>query len=88
MGVTEILIVFFISSWMVFFAVVGTGVRSQEEAGEVTAGTEPAAPENPMILKKFAWSCIGGLVVTVLFYIAAVTGLFQLLRALSPFADI
>ena len=77
MGISEILIVFFISSWLVFFAVVGIGTESQDEAGEVTAGTDPGAPTNPQIMKKFIWSGIGGLLITILFGSASMLGVFE-----------
>lgn len=88
MGVTELLIIFIITSWLVFFAVVGIGVQTQHEAGDVASGTEPAAPSNPMIAKKFLWACSGGAAVTALFYLASFTGLFEWILKLSPYGDV
>ena len=35
---------YFILWWVVLFAVLPFGVRSQDESGEVEAGTDPGAP--------------------------------------------
>ena len=43
---------FFVIWWTVLFAVLPLGVRSQYEEGEVTPGTEGAAPHKPMLLRK------------------------------------
>jgi predicted secreted protein len=43
---------YFVIWWTVLFAVLPLGVRSQYEHGEVTPGTEGAAPHRPMLLKK------------------------------------
>ena len=86
-GVTELMIVFFISSWMVFFAVAGIGLTSQHEAGDVVSGTDPSAPTNPLIKKKVIWSCIGGGIATILFFIASISGFFGWLAQFSPYAS-
>ncbi len=46
--------VYMICWWMVLFVVLPFGVRSQEEEGDVAAGSEPAAPSAPRIWRKFA----------------------------------
>lgn len=43
---------FFILWWMVLFAVLPFGVRSQMEAGAVVPGSEPGAPSKPYLLRK------------------------------------
>ncbi len=50
--------VYLICWWMVLFMVLPFGVRSQEEQGEVVAGSEPAAPSVPRIWRKFAITTI------------------------------
>jgi predicted secreted protein len=50
-------IAIFITIWfVVLFAVLPFGVRSQEEAGEVVPGTDPGAPAAPRILTKALWT--------------------------------
>lgn len=42
--------------WVVLFAVLPFGVRSQHESGQVERGTDPGAPVAPMLLKKAIWT--------------------------------
>ena len=55
---------FFTLWWIVLFAVLPFGVRSQEEAGEIVPGTDPGAPALPHMGWKVFWTTI---VTTVLF---------------------
>ena len=43
---------YFICWWIVLFAMLPIGVRSQDEDGEVTPGTERGAPSAPRLLAK------------------------------------
>jgi predicted secreted protein len=45
--------VYLVIWWVVLFAVLPFGVKSQHEAGEVVPGTEPGAPVRPRLLLKF-----------------------------------
>lgn len=38
--------------WVVLFAILPIGVRSQLEDGDVATGSEPGAPSNPQLGKK------------------------------------
>jgi len=49
---------FFVIWWTVLFAVLPFGVRSQAEAGEVSAGTEPGAPAAPALREKAIWTSL------------------------------
>ena len=51
---------FFTIWWVVLFAVLPFGVRSQSEAGagNVPAGADPGAPAAPLILKKALWTTL------------------------------
>ena len=48
--------IFFTMWWIVLFAVLPFGIRSQEEAGAVSPGSEPGAPQAPLILRKAVWT--------------------------------
>jgi predicted secreted protein len=61
---------FFVIWWTVLFAVLPLGVRSQYEHGEVTPGTEGAAPHQPMLFRKIV---ITTLVAAVVFAAVDVT---------------
>ena len=56
MSVTGSIALYFIIWWVVLFAVLPFGIKSQAETGEVTAGTEPGAPTAPALKSKFLWT--------------------------------
>lgn len=60
------MIVFVLSWWISFFAFLPIGVKGQWEDGSTVPGTEEAAPQNPMLLKKVMWATGAAVVVTVL----------------------
>ncbi len=57
---------YFVIWWIVLFAVLPFGVRSQVEAGDVTAGTEPGAPAVPALREKAIWTTLVASVVLVI----------------------
>src|SRR5262249_10617434 len=44
--------------WIVLFAVLPWGVRSQSESGEGAPGTDPGAPSLPGLGKKLIWTTL------------------------------
>ncbi|KRA42530.1 DUF1467 family protein [Devosia sp. Root635] len=52
MQIGSIIAVFFVIWWLSFVAVLPIGNRSQIEVGKITAGTEPAAPATPHLLRR------------------------------------
>ena len=52
MPVTTAVAIFFLIWWVVLFAVLPFGVRSQHEEGEMAAGTDPGAPVIPRLGRK------------------------------------
>jgi predicted secreted protein len=44
--------IYFTIWWIVLFAILPWGVHSQQESGEVVAGTDPGAPVAPRLLIK------------------------------------
>ncbi len=65
--------IYFIIWWVVLFAVLPWGVRSQEESGEVAPGTEPGAPAALGLKAKVLWTTFVATVVFGGFYWAYVT---------------
>jgi predicted secreted protein len=60
---TTAVAIYFIIWWVVLFAVLPWGVRSQQETGEVAPGTDPGAPAVPKLWKKLIWTtAIAGVV--------------------------
>ena len=58
MAVSTAIAIFFIIWWVVLFAVLPWGVRSQEESGEVAPGTDPGAPAVHRIWNKLLWTTV------------------------------
>lgn len=58
MALTTWLAVYFVVWWIVLFAVLPWGVRSQEESGEVVPGSDPGAPRLPRLLLKLLWTTL------------------------------
>lgn len=69
MGWPLYIAIFFTIWWVVIFAVLPFGVRSQAEEGDVTEGSDPGAPARPMLLAKVIWTTIISIVVFALFYV-------------------
>jgi predicted secreted protein len=68
--------VYFIIWWVVLFAVLPWGVRSQQEAGDVEPGTDPGAPAIPRIWSKLAWTTA---VATIIFAACYVVYAYRLI---------
>ncbi len=56
MSWTSIAAIYFVLWWIVLFAVLPWGVRSQDERGEVAPGTDPGAPALPHLRAKLVWT--------------------------------
>jgi predicted secreted protein len=85
MPVTTGLAIFFLIWWIVLFAVLPWGVRSQEEGGEVAPGTDPGAPAIPGLRKKLVWTTLVSVVVFAACYVIYVERLVTLESLLAPF---
>lgn len=68
MSITSALAIYFVLWWIVLFAVLPFGVRSQIEAGEHVEGSDPGAPAVPRMLLKLFWTTV---ISGVIFGIAA-----------------
>lgn len=54
---TPLAIALFLTIWfVVLFAVLPFGVRSQHESGDFVTGTDPGAPVAPKLLNKILWT--------------------------------
>ena len=51
-SVSSALAIYFLIWWIILFAVLPFGVKTQEEAGEVAEGTMSSAPSKPMLVRK------------------------------------
>ncbi len=56
---TPMAIAIFFTTWfIVLFAVLPFGVRSQHEAGDLVPGTDPGAPVAPKLWIKAIWTTV------------------------------
>lgn len=62
-------VVFVVSFWIVFFAVLPIGVRSQAESGEIVPGTDPGAPVIPDLRRKAIWAGMGAAAITFIAFV-------------------
>ena len=58
MNTTTIIAIYFLIWWITLFAVLPWGVRSQDETGEFTPGTDPGAPVKHRLLYKILWTTL------------------------------
>lgn len=76
MAWTTALAIFFILWWVVLFAVLPWGIRSQAESGEIVPGSDPGAPVLHNLGRKLIWTTA---VAAVLFVILDVVYTFRLI---------
>jgi predicted secreted protein len=62
--------IFFLIWWIVLFAVLPWGIRSQHEADEVVPGTDPGAPSIPHLGRKLLWTTLVSAVIFAACYVA------------------
>jgi predicted secreted protein len=77
-SVTTALAIYFIIWWVVLFAVLPFGVRSQEESGAVAPGTDPGAPTLANLRRKLVWTTLAATVVFAICYVIYVYRLITL----------
>ena len=75
LSLTTAAAIYFIIWWVVLFAVLPWGVRSQSESGEIVPGSDPGAPAVPRLGAKLAWTTV---VATIVFALAATAYAYRL----------
>ena len=78
MPVTTAIAIFFLIWWVVLFAVLPWGIRSQQEGGEIVPGTVPGAPAIPRLLRKLVWTTGVSAVIFAVCYVVYVNRLVTL----------
>jgi predicted secreted protein len=76
MSLTTAVAIYFILWWIVLFAVLPWGVRSQQETGEIVPGSDPGAPSIPKLAAKLLWTTA---VTTVIFALCYAIYVYRLL---------
>jgi predicted secreted protein len=85
MPVTTAIAIFFLIWWVVLFAVLPFGVRSQHEDGEMPPGTDPGAPTIPRLGRKLLWTTLVSAVIFAVCYVIYVNHLVTLEGLVRPF---
>ena len=86
-GIGTAIAIYFLIWWITLFAVLPWGVRNQEEAGEVTPGTDPGAPAVHRVWSKLLWTTLVASVIFAMLYVLYVRGLIPvelLMKISSP----
>ncbi len=79
MGITGSIIIYVIIWWIVFFSVLPFGIQSNKEAfRDSLEGSDPGAPKNPKIAKKFLITTIITSILFVVIYYMTNIGLLNL----------
>ena len=78
MGWPTLAATYFITWWIVLFAVLPFGVRSQDESGEVVPGSDPGAPTLTGLKSKVVWTTVVTTILCGVFYAAYVNHLISL----------
>ena len=68
MAVSTVIAFYFIIWWVVLFAILPWGVRSQQESGEVAPGTDPGAPASHRIGMKLIYTTVAASIVFGILY--------------------
>lgn len=66
--------IYFILWWIILFATLPLGLRTQEEEGEVTLGTTASAPRTPRVWRSMVLTTLITTVVVGIYYV--VTAVF------------
>jgi predicted secreted protein len=82
---TTAVAIFFLIWWVVLFAVLPWGVRSQHEGGEISPGTDPGAPAIPRLGRKLIWTTLVAAAIFVACYVVYVERLIDFDGLLLPF---
>ena len=68
MPITSAIAVFVVVWWLSFVAVLPIGARSQSDAGNVVAGTDPGAPVTPRLLFRASIATGVAVIMTLLVF--------------------
>jgi predicted secreted protein len=67
---------FFVLWWLVLFAILPFGVKTQEDDGDITLGTVPSAPRGPHMLRAVLWTTlVTATIMAVLYVVTNILGL-------------
>jgi predicted secreted protein len=85
MPVTTAIAIYFLIWWVVLFAVLPFGIRSQHEGGDIAPGTDPGAPAIPNLGRKLVWTTVVSALIFAACYVVYVERLVTLQGLAAPF---
>jgi predicted secreted protein len=84
MPLTTAVAIFFLIWWVVLFAVLPWGIRSQHEGGEIAPGTDPGAPAIPNLRGKLIWTTLVSALIFAGCYVAYIEHLISIESLIKP----
>jgi predicted secreted protein len=84
MPLTTAFAIYFLIWWVVLFAVLPWGIRSQHESGEMAPGTDPGAPAIPRLGRKLLWTTLVSALIFAACYVVYVNHLVTLQELVAP----
>lgn len=85
MPITTAAAIFFLIWWVVLFAVLPWGVRSQHEGGTIVPGSDPGAPAIPYLRRKLLWTTFVAALIFAACYVVYVEHLVTIEGLTAPF---
>jgi predicted secreted protein len=70
MSIVSLVAIYFVVWWVVLFAVLPFGVRTQDDEGDIVLGTTHSAPTRPHLLKKALATTIVSAIIVFGFWLA------------------
>ena len=79
MSITGSIIVYVMICWIIFFSILPVGIKSNKEVfKETIEGSDPGAPKNPKIARKFLITTIITSIFFIMIYYIVDLGFFNL----------
>ncbi len=70
MSIVSVIAIYFVVWWIVLFAVLPFGIRTQAEEGDIVLGSAHSAPMRPLLLRKALATTIVSAIIVFGFWLA------------------
>ena len=85
MAISTVIAIYFIIWWVVLFAILPWGVRSQHEGEDLVPGTDPGAPTSFRLGRKLLWTTLVALAIYAALSVIYVEHLVTIDGLMAPF---
>lgn len=75
LSITSAVAIYFVIWWVVLFAILPFGVRTQQDVGDITMGTTESAPVRPMMMRKALVTTVVAAIVFAVFVMILQSGM-------------